>query len=60
MPFINLKVAGELTVDQKKQIANEFTDTIKKVTGKSKKATYIVFEEVSRDNWAVGENLLSE
>lgn len=60
MPFINLKVAGELSNDQKKQIAKEFTDTIEKVTGKSKKSTYIVFDEVSRDNWAVGENLLSD
>ena len=60
MPYINLKVAGELTLDQKKQIASEFSSTIENVTGKSKKSTYIVFEQISRDNWAVGQDLLSE
>ena len=30
------------------------------VAGKSPKSTYIVFEEIDRDNWAVGDTLLSE
>lgn len=60
MPYINLKIAGTLTLEQKKRIAGEFVETIEKITGKPKKATYIVFEEVDRENWAVGEGLLSE
>ncbi len=60
MPYILLQTGGTLTREQKKQIAKEFSDTLLKVAGKPKKATYLVFEEVSRDNWAIGDDLLSE
>ena len=60
MPFINVKVAGSLSVEQKKEIAEKFSDVLFNVAGKKPESTYIVFEEVSRDNWAVGSRLLSE
>jgi 4-oxalocrotonate tautomerase len=60
MPYINFKVTGTLTRDQKKKIAEEFSSAVERITGKPKKATYIVFEEVDRENWAVGDELLSE
>jgi len=60
MPFINLKVAGPLTVEQRKEIARRFSQTLLDVAGKKPETTYIVFEEISRDRWAVGETLLSE
>ncbi|PKL16145.1 MAG: 4-oxalocrotonate tautomerase [Spirochaetae bacterium HGW-Spirochaetae-5] len=59
MPFVNVKVAGPLTVDQKKALAQKISAALKEVAGKDPKTTYIVFEEVDRENWAVGENLLS-
>lgn len=55
MPFINLKVVGKLTKDQKQKIAKEFSDTLFKVAGKPKEYTYIVIDEVSPENWAQGE-----
>ncbi len=60
MPYINLKVAGSLSKEQKKEIAEKFSSVLEDVAGKPPKATYIVFEEVERENWAVGGNLLSE
>ncbi|MCM8535541.1 MAG: 4-oxalocrotonate tautomerase family protein [Lentisphaeraceae bacterium] len=60
MPFINLKIAGSLSKEQKQTIANQFSKTIEDVTGKSPSATYIVFEELERENWAVGSRLLSD
>jgi 4-oxalocrotonate tautomerase len=60
MPYINLKVAGPLSVEQKKEIAKQFSKTLKDVAGKKPSSTYLVFEEVDRENWAVGEQLLSE
>jgi 4-oxalocrotonate tautomerase len=60
MPYINLKVAGPLSAEQKKEIAKQFTQTLKEVAGKNPSSTYLVFEEVDRGNWAVGEKLLSE
>ncbi len=58
MPYINVKVAGKLTREQKEEISRQFTATLEKVAGKPKKSTYIVIEEVDRGDWAVGGELL--
>jgi len=55
MPYINLKLVGKLTRDQKAQIAKEFTDTLLKVARKPKESTYLVIDEVNGENWAKGE-----
>jgi len=60
MPYINVKVAGNLTREQKRTIAEEFSETMHKVTGKPKPNTYIVFDEISRDNWAKGADILGD
>ena len=31
MPYVNLKIAGSLTTEQKKKIAQEITDTLERV-----------------------------
>lgn len=58
MPYINVRVAGKLTKEQKQQIAKEITDTMKNVAGKPESATYVVIDEVSRENWAKSGELL--
>ena len=58
MPYINLRVAGKLTREQKMAIAKEFAETLERIAGKPKNATYLVFDEVDRENWAHGEKLL--
>ncbi len=55
MPYINLKVVGKLTKEQKQKIAKEFSDTLLNVAGKPKDATYLVIDEVEGANWAAGE-----
>jgi len=55
MPYINLKLVGRLSRDQKEQIAREFTDTLERVAKKPKDATYLVIDEVDGANWAKGE-----
>ena len=60
MPYISVRVAGELTMEQKRTIADEFSETMLKVAGKPKPSCYIVFDEVSRDNWAKGSDILSD
>ena len=52
MPYVQVRVAGELSREQKQQIVAQFTKTLEDVAGKPPSATYIVIEEVSRDNWA--------
>ena len=58
MPFVNLKVAGTLSRDQKEEIVKEFTAILKRVAGKPESATYIVIDEVERENWAKSGQLL--
>jgi 4-oxalocrotonate tautomerase len=58
MPYISLRVAGKLTREQKVTIAKEFADTLERIAGKSKDSTYLVIDEVERENWAKGDKLL--
>ena len=60
MPFVNVMVAGPLTKEQKKAIAQKISTTLEEVAGKDPKSTYVVFDEVNRENWAVGGKLLTE
>ena len=59
MPYINLKVVGKLTKTQKEQIAKQFSETLLKVANKPKDHTYLVIDEVSGENWAVGEKFFA-
>ena len=45
MPIVTIKLAGNLTREQKKQIAAEVSDTLERVAQKPKRATYITFED---------------
>ena len=58
MPYLNLKVAGSLSQDQKAQLAEAFTESLEKIANKPKSATYVVIEEVPRTNWAKNGELL--
>lgn len=53
MPYVNVRIAGTLTREQKKQIATKITDTLERVALKPKSYTYITFDEVADENWAV-------
>ena len=59
MPYINLKLVGKLTKEQKKKIAKQFSETLLKVANKPKDHTYLVIDEVSGENWAVGEKFFA-
>ncbi|WP_457643484.1 tautomerase family protein [Persephonella sp.] len=60
MPYVNVKVAGSLTKEQKKQIVEGITKLLEEIAGKPPSATYVVIEEIDRDNWGKGGKLLSE
>ena len=60
MPYVNVKLAGEVTREQKAQIAKEITETLERVVHKPKSYTYITFEEVAYKDWAIGGKLLDE
>ena len=58
MPYINVKLAGSLTKEQKKEIAKEITDTMQRIAHKPPSYTYIVFDEVKTEDWAIAGQLL--
>lgn len=60
MPYVNIKLAGSLSHEQKSQIAEEFASTLERVAQKSKQYTYITFDEIPRENWAIGGSLLDQ
>ena len=55
MPYINLKLVGTLTKEQKEEIAKQFSETLEKIANKPKDHTYLVIDEVPGENWAAGE-----
>ena len=59
MPYVNVKVVGKLTKEQKEKIAEGITKVLEEVANKPPSATYIVIDEVDRENWAKGGKLLS-
>lgn len=60
MPYVNIKLAGEVSREQKAQIAKEITETLERVGHKPKSYTYITFEEVAYEDWSIGGKLLSD
>lgn len=60
MPYVNVRIAGTLSRDQKRQIAQEITDTLQRIAGKPASYTYIAFDELADENWAIAGKLLDE
>ena len=60
MPYVNIRIAGALTREQKQKIAQEVTDTLERIAHKPKSYTYIAFDELPEDNWAIAGKLLDD
>ena len=60
MPVVTIKIAGTLSRDQKQKIAEEITATLERHAHKPASYTYIAFEELPEENWAIGGILLDE
>ena len=60
MPYVNIRIAGTLSREQKAKIAAEITDTLERIALKPKSYTYIAFDELAEENWAIAGKLLDE
>lgn len=58
MPYVNIKLAGKVSRQQKQKIAEEITETLQRHAHKPPEYTYITFEEVSLEDWAIAGKLL--
>lgn len=59
MPYVNLQITKGATREQKAQIVREFTDTLVKVLGKNPRNTHIVIQEIEREDWGHGGELVA-
>ena len=60
MPYVNIRIAGSLSHEQKQKIAEEITDTLERIAHKPKSYTYIAFDELPNENWAIAGKLLGK
>lgn len=58
MPYVELKLVGKLTKEQKAKIVEEFTQTLEKVAKKPKEYTYVSIDEFDGSNWGASGKLL--
>lgn len=60
MPVVTIKIAGSLSREQRRTIAEEITETLERVALKPRRYTYIAFEELPDEQWAIAGRLLDE
>ena len=60
MPYVNIKIAGKATKEQKEKLYSGVTQLLADVLDKKPSSTYVVIDEVDTDNWGVGGQSLTE
>jgi 4-oxalocrotonate tautomerase len=60
MPYINLQITKGATRAQKAEIVKEFTQTLVRVLGKNPQNTHIVIQEIEREDWGHGGELVAD
>jgi 4-oxalocrotonate tautomerase len=58
MPYVNIRVAGQLNKEQKEEICGSVTEVIARVANKPKDSILIFIDEVAHENIASGGKLL--
>jgi 4-oxalocrotonate tautomerase len=54
MPFVSIRILKEHSQERKDTISKRVTDAISEVTGLPRDAIWVVFEDVTHENWYVG------
>ena len=60
MPIVRVEMWPGRTHEQKAKLAKAITDAISDIAGAPPEATIIVFDDVSKDNWAESGKLASD
>jgi len=61
MPYVNVRITKDgVTAEQKRQIVEEITNTLVKVSNKKPEQTHIVIDEIELENWGFAGMLTSE
>ncbi len=51
MPYVNVRIAGNATTEQKEEVIAGIAELLQRVLGKPPEATYVVIDEVEPENW---------
>ena len=60
MPIIHVEMWPGRTVAQKREVAKAITDAMVRITNTTPEATFVIFSDVAKENWAQAGELASE
>lgn len=60
MPVVTIKIAKGRSVEQKRELAKKFCDTMVSVLGVKPEWVSIIIDEYDRENWSTGGELHSD
>ena len=60
MPFVNIRIVEGHSQQRKDAISRRVTDAISEIAEIPKDAIWVVFEDVSADDWYVGATTVTE
>jgi 4-oxalocrotonate tautomerase len=60
MPIIHVEMLEGRSVDQKRQLARELTETFVRCCGGDAATVRVVVRDVPRTNWAIGGELVAD
>lgn len=60
MPFVNIRMLEGRSHDQKKRLVKAITDAMADICDAKPDGTMVVIEEIAKDHWARGGELISE
>ncbi len=60
MPFVNIKLAGKITKQQKADIAKEVTESICRIANKTPESVLVLIEDIDKEQWAKKGILVSD
>ena len=62
MPLVNIRLLKEAQVpaEKKAELVRRVTEAVAETLGKNPAATWVLIDEVSTDNWAIGGETITE
>jgi len=60
MPIVRVEMWSGRTGEQKAELARAITDAVVNIAKAAPEATTVIFEDVTKENWAIGGVLASQ
>ncbi len=60
MPFINVMLWEGRTVEQKRELTNEITESVVEIAKVPRESVIISFSDYKKSDWAIGGSLASD